>query len=278
MSKLLSAAKGRVKSLVKLFQEKQVLPVRELTNVENLLEGKVALVTGATGDIGFAIAKSFADAGATVIISGRDEIRARELAKQIDGLPLVIDVTKTGEIKDRIAEAASLCGGRIDILVNSAGVIAHSDFFTMGEREYEDVMATNIKGTYFMCQAVAKHMIDNGVRGHILNLSSSSALRPAWSPYHMSKWAVRGLTLGLADILIPYGIVVNAIAPGPTATKMLGKSKGESVWLESSPAKRYVLPSEIGQLATFMVSDLGNMIIGDTVYITGGSGVTTLHN
>lgn len=178
----------------------------------------------------------------------------------------------------KIDEAVSLGGGRLDILVNAAGVIAHSDFFSMEEEEYDEVMAANAKGTFFVSQAVARHMVDSGVRGHILNVTSSSALRPAWTPYQMSKWAVRGLTLGLADVLIPHGIVVNAIAPGPTATKMLGKEEGESVWLGNSPSKRYALPSEIANLATFMVSDLGNMIVGDTVYMTGGSGVITLHN
>ncbi len=277
MSKFASTFKKRISTFARLFQEKQLLPIPQPTNVQRVLDDKVALITGATGGIGYAIAEDFVNAGARVIVSGRSEDRVRSCAQRLGAIPLVVDVTDTTSLSGKVVEAAAL-GGGLDILVNAAGVIAHSDFLSMGESEYDEVMATNAKGTYFMSQAVARYMIDNGVRGHILNVSSSSALRPAWSPYHMSKWAVRGLTLGMADVLIPHGIVVNAIAPGPTATKMLGKEEGESVWLGRSPSNRYALPSEIAHLATFMVSDLGDMIVGDTVYMTGGSGVITLHN
>lgn len=166
---------------------------------------------------------------------------------------------------------------RIDILVNSAGVVSHSDFLDMSEQEYDSIMDINAKGTFFMSQAIAKYMIENRIKGHILNVTSSSALRPAWTPYQMSKWAVRGLTLGMADRLLPYGIIVNAIAPGPTATPMLGKKEGDSIYNATCPAGRFAMPSEIAALATFMVSDMGDMIVGDTFYMTGGSGTITLH-
>ena len=173
--------------------------------------------------------------------------------------------------------AAMFPENRIDILVNSAGVLNHSDFLDMLESEYDAIMDINAKGTFFMSQAVAKFMIENSIKGHILNVTSSSALRPAWTPYHMSKWAVRGLTLGMADRLLPYGIIVNAIAPGPTATQMLGKNEGDSIYNAYNPSGRYAMPSEIAALATFMVSDMGDMIVGDTFYMTGGSGTITLH-
>lgn len=129
-----------------------------------------------------------------------------------------------------------------------------------------------------MSQATAKFMIENPIKGHILNVTSSSALRPAWAPYQMSKWAIRGLTVGMADVLMPYGIVVNVIAPGPTATPMLGKNeRDDNIYHPTVPAGRYAVPSEIVALATFMVSDMGNMIVGDTFYMTGGSGTITLH-
>ncbi len=174
--------------------------------------------------------------------------------------------------------AAMFPENRIDILVNSAGVVSHSDFLDMSEQEYDSIMDINAKGTFFMSQAAAKYMIENRIKGHILNVTSSSALRPAWTPYQMSKWAVRGLTLGTADKLLPYGIVVNAIAPGPTATPMLGKNgEDDNIYQPNTPAKRYAMPSEIAALATFMVSDMGEMIVGDTFYMTGGSGTITLH-
>lgn len=107
-------------------------------------------------------------------------------------------------------------------------------------------------------------------------MTSSSALRPAWTPYQMSKWAVRGLTLGLADALLPHGIVVNAIAPGPVATPMLGKCEGDSIENPQGPCGRYAMPSEIANLAVFMVSGMGDLIVGDTFYMTGGSGTIDL--
>jgi 3-oxoacyl-[acyl-carrier protein] reductase len=93
----------------------------------------------------------------------------------------------------------------------------------------------------------------------------------------MSKWAIKGLTMGLADRLLKEGIVVNAIAPGPTATEMINVHDNDSIYSESNPAGRYVMPSEIASLAAFMVSDAGNMIVGDTFYMTGGSGTISYH-
>lgn len=166
---------------------------------------------------------------------------------------------------------------KIDILVNSAGVAAKHDFWNISEEEYDLIMDTNAKGTFFMSKAVGQYMIEKKLKGHILNVSSSSALRPAWTPYQMSKWELKGLTMGLADILLPYGIVVNAIAPGPTATPMLGKNEEDSIYEQCNPSGRYTIPQEIASLAVFMVSNAGDMIVGDTFYMTGGSGTISLH-
>lgn len=190
---------------------------------------------------------------------------------------IVIDVRDVTSMAEKVKEAAALYPeNRIDILVNSAGVVAQHSFDEMTEEEYDSIMDINAKGTFFMSQAVGKHMIEKQIKGHILNVSSSSALRPAWTPYHMSKWAIKGFTMGLADLLLPHGIIVNAIAPGPVATKMLGKMEGDSISNPEQPSGRYAMPSEIAALAVFMVSDLGKLIVGDTVYMTGGSGVIDL--
>ena len=178
----------------------------------------------------------------------------------------------------KVDEAAKLFPeNRIDILVNSAGVVSHSGFENMTLEEYDNIMNINARGSYFMSQAVSRFMIGRKIRGHILNVSSSSALRPAWTPYQMSKWAVRGMTLGLADSLLPHGIIVNAIAPGPVATPMLGKFEGDSIYHHAYPSKRFSMPQEIANLAVFMVSSMGDLIVGDTFYITGGSGTISLH-
>ena len=120
-------------------------------------------------------------------------------------------------------------------------------------------------------------MKEKNIKGNILNILSSSSLRPAVNPYTVSKWGLRGLTIGMAKRFINDGIVVNGIAPGPTATPMLiSDNKDEDLSLESSPVGRYILPEEIANLAVFMVSDMGRMIIGDIVYMTGGAGTVTV--
>ena len=274
--------KKAIRSVIMLFKEEKKIPIPSPINAPELLKDKVALITGGSGGIGLAMAESFLKSGAKVIIAGTNEEKLRSCCEKIGGgvnlSYIVIDVKDVESMPGKVKTAAAMSPeNRIDILVNSAGVVSHSDFLDMSEQEYDNIMDINAKGTFFMSQATAKYMIENRIKGHILNVTSSSALRPAWTPYQMSKWAVRGLTLGTADKLLPYGIVVNAIAPGPTATPMLGKNEGDNIYHPTTPAKRYAMPSEIAALATFMVSDMGDMIVGDTFYMTGGSGTITLH-
>lgn len=148
----------------------------------------------------------------------------------------------------------------------------------MTEEEYDSVMDINAKGTYFMVQAAAKYKIAHKIHGHILNIASSASLRPAWNPYQISKWAVRGFTLGASEQLLPYGIIVNALAPGPVATEMLGRKEGETIYKANQPSKRYAMPSELANMAVILVSDLSNLVVGDTLFMTGGSGNLDYHN
>lgn len=273
-----------IRSVIMLLKEEKKIPIPNPINVPELLKGKVALITGGSGGIGLAVAESFLNSGAKVVIAGTSEEKLHSCIEKIGGgggvdlSYIVIDVKDVKAMPEKVRTAAAMFPeNRIDILVNSAGVLNRSDFLDMPESEYDSIMDINAKGTFFMSQATAKFMIENRIKGHILNVTSSSALRPAWTPYQMSKWAVRGLTLGMAERLLPYGIVVNAIAPGPTATQMLDKKEGDSIYNAGCPAGRFAMPSEIAALATFMVSDMGDMIVGDTFYMTGGSGTITLH-
>ena len=273
--------KNAVHTLIQMGKEEKIQPIIVPVEKEKLLDGKVALITGGTSGIGLAVAQAFQNAGAKVIITGTNQQKLEIALKKMGGggQGLLIDVRDTEHLPDKVKEAEALFEeNRIDILVNSAGVVVKHDFWGIDEKEYDRIMDTNAKGTFFMSQAVGKAMIEKQIKGHILNVTSSSALRPAWTPYQMSKWAVRGLTLGLADTLLPYGIVVNAIAPGPTATPMLGKTEGSSISEPNNPSKRYAMPEEIASMAVYMVSDAGRMIVGDTVYMTGGSGTITLHH
>ncbi len=273
--------KNGIHSVINMTKEEKLYPIPQPTNVQQLLVGKVALITGGTGGIGFAIAEAFIEAGCKVIICGTNENKLHICVNKINrgGVlhGLVLNVLDVDSMPAKIEQAAAVFPeNRIDILVNSAGVVAHSSFSNMTEKEYDSIMDINAKGTFFMSQAMSQYMIEKGIKGHILNVTSSSALRPAWTAYQMSKWAVRGFTIGLADALLPYGIIVNAIAPGPVATPMLGKQEGDSISNPEQPSGRYAVPSEIASMAVMLVSDMGNLVVGDTVYMTGGSGLIDL--
>ncbi len=112
----------------------------------------------------------------------------------------------------------------IDILVNNAGV-NYKGMPDATEEEYDKVLDTNLKGVYFLSQMLGKYFVTNNIKGNILNIASASCIRPADSAYTVSKWGIRGLTLGLAKTLAKYGITVNGIAPGPTATPMMIKRR-----------------------------------------------------
>jgi NAD(P)-dependent dehydrogenase (short-subunit alcohol dehydrogenase family) len=161
---------------------------------------------------------------------------------------------------------------RIDILVNSAGVLDKEPWLAKTPEGFDKVMNTNLKAIYFLCQTIANHMINKNIKGHILNISSSSSMRPSWGPYQLSKRALNGLTLGFAQRLAPNGIVVNGIAPGVTATPMMDGVLEEGNLSYPNPLRRASAPEEIANLAVFLASDLGNSVVGDTVMMTGGSG------
>lgn len=270
-----------VKKVIKILNSKEKVPIVQRKEKDTMLMGKIALVTGGSGGIGQAIAKELVYHGAKVILAGTDEEKLAQCCikmKSKNVKTIVLNLNDISSFSKKIEDAKKMFeGNQIDILVNSAGVNPRKGFFEISEYDYDSTMEINVKGMFFLCRTIAEDMIKNNIKGHILNISSSSALRPAWSPYEMSKWTVRGFTIGLADLLIPYGIVVNAIAPGPTATPMLGVKEGEDIDLPNSPIGRYSSPEEIASLAVLLVSDMGNLVIGDTVYATGGSGVISLH-
>lgn len=271
--------KKSIKFILSSLPTKKVYAHVSCMPPNELLNDRTALVTGGTSGIGYEIAKAFINAGATVIITGRkqsriDEVcrsisRETETASKIHGIEM--DITQTGQIRQKFSEITAITG-RIDILVNNAGVLG-CQFSNGTPEEFDAVMDTNLKGVFFLSQTVAHYMKDNGIHGNILNIASSSSVRPATSAYTLSKWGLKSLTLGMARMLIPHGIVVNGIAPGPTSTPMLRNDGNmEDIALKQIPAKRYVLPEEIANMAVVLVSDMGRMVIGDIVYMTGGAG------
>ncbi len=253
-----------------------------------LLKGRTALITGGTSGIGMAIAKSFLQGGANVIVTGRTEDRLKEARtklrelnckghvfslrmdnREVTSFPTLFD-NILGEVREKGIE-------QIDILVNNAGVLG-AIIPNATEEEYDAVLDTNLKGVFFLSQLFGKYMKDNNIQGNILNVASSSALRPAISAYTITKWGVRALTLGLAKALAPYNIVVNGIAPGHTATPMTRRDSTGDIFNRSIPAGRLAIPDEIANMAVVLVSDMGRMIVGDTIFMTGGSGLITFED
>lgn len=269
--------KKKLKKIVNVFREKNYIPIPHQVNTTKILENKNALIIGGSGGIGKAIAVSFVKNGAKVIISGTSDEKLSRIKNELNNSveTIKIDIKDVASFQAKILEAEKIYGN-IDILVNSAGILAHHKFLEISEEEYDSVMDINAKGTFFMSQAIAKYMIEKKIKGHILNITSSSSVRPAWTPYQMSKWAVRGFTLGASDVLLPYGIIVNAIAPGPVATPMLRKEETDSIYMKNQPSERYAMPEEIANMATYLVSDFGNLVVGDTLFMTGGSGNLSL--
>lgn len=262
--------------ILSIFRRKNItyLTIKEVAHSE-LLNKRVALITGGGSGIGKAIAKTFVESGAFVIIAGRNEERLKEAKEEIDVnniYTLQLDTTDISNIPKKIKEAERLLGGKaIDILINNAGV-SGGEISTTNEKEFDKIIETNIKGTFFMSKYLGEYMRDKGIKGNILNIASSSSLRPATSAYNISKWGIRGFTIGLARLLAPYGITVNGIAPGPTATPMMTKDNKGDMSKPNSLIKRWIIPEEIANMAVFLVSDMGRSIVGDIVYMTGGAG------
>ena len=272
----LKKIKHLIQVLISLTKEEQKIPIVTKVEKSDLLNGKIALVTGGSGGIGEAIAKKLVESGCKVIIAGTTEEKLRSCTLRCGAQKsIVINMNDITGIDNKIAEAVSYFG-KIDILVHSAGVHTKRDgldFLNITESEYNHVMDINLKGAYFICQKVGKYMIDNGIKGNILLVSSQKALEPSWSPYRLSKLGISGITKGIAQRLAPYGIVVNAIGPGPTATAMVDLGVNDSIYTNENVLKRYIMPEEVAEYALLLVSQLGRLIIGDTIYVTAGEGI-----
>ncbi len=250
-----------------------------------LLKNRCALITGGTSGIGYAIAEEFLNVKCSVIITGRNkeklDIACKELREKYGNdsvFGIILDNSNIRVFDKVFAEILSEVNKsgihQIDILVNNAGVNSVGMPFAL-EEDFDNVLDTNLKGTYFLSQMFCTYLKNNKIVGNILNISSASSLRPANSPYILSKWGIRALTLGLAKSFGKYNITVNGIAPGPTATPMIVKGHIDDYTLDRIPLGRYIFPKEIANMAVFLVSDNGRAILGDTIFMTGGAGLLT---
>ena len=252
-----------------------------------LLKGRTALITGGTSGIGYAIAKAYINAGANVIITGRSIDRISKACQQISSESNTNGHIQGVELNNRdvpsfsskLKEVLRMSQTQtIDILVNNAGVLG-GHISLDSEADYDSILDTNLKGAFFLTKVFADYMKKNSIQGNILNIASSSSLRPADSAYTLSKWGIRGLTLGMAKTLAPLGIVVNGLAPGPTVTPMLTKENYDgNLSYPKIPLGRFATTDEIANMAVILVSDMSRSIMGDIIYMTGGSGLLTFED
>lgn len=269
------------KHFVKVVEVK--VPIYIPVYYGELLKNRYALITGGNSGIGFAIAEAFLRNGANVVISGRNQEKLSNACEKLSQTStesnidfVLLDNENMQSVQNGFQKVLEKTGGKLDILVNNAGV-SSGDFSNLNEKEFDTTLNINLKSVYFLSSLFATHIksSENINRANILNIASSSSLRPATSPYMLSKWGIRGLTLGLAKSFIPYNIVVNALAPGPTATPMLVPHTQESIDLPTNPIKRFATPQEIANMAVVLVSDMSRTIVGDCVYMSGGAGLIT---
>jgi len=241
------------------------------------LTGKTALVTGATGGIGGAIAKAFHQAGASVGISGRREDKLKELADELGGERVVVlpcDLADREAVGKLVDEAISKLG-RVDILVNNAGLTKDNLFMVMKDEQWDDVIAVNLTSTFMLSRAAARHMMRNKSGfGRIINIASVSGVfgNPGQGNYAASKAGMIGMTKSLAREVASRGITANCIAPGFISTPMtdvLNEKQTEEI-SKMIPAQRFGKPDDIAAAALFLAGDSGSYVTGQTLHVNGG--------
>ena len=237
-------------------------------------EGRVALVTGAAQGMGAACARRLAAGGAAVVVFDRQAEPLQELAAELDGLACAGDVTRAADVERAVAAALER-HGRLDILVNAAGIMLRTRFFELEEDEFDRVIAVSLKGSFLVSKAVAGPMRDNGF-GRIVHFSSTAGRTVSTlggCHYTAAKHGVLGLTRALAKELAPHGITVNAVCPGLIDTEMVrGTVTPERIaaYEESFPVSRLGTPEEVAETVAFLTSEHAGYITGAPIDINGG--------
>jgi len=243
------------------------------------LEGRIALITGSSQGIGFALARGLAEHGATVIINGRDRGKVDQAVTLLedDGHKVfasAFDVTNAADVRAAIEMIEEEIDA-LDILVNNAGMQYRAPLEDFPIEKWQQLLETNISSAFYAGQAAARHMIARG-RGKIINIASvqSELARPSIAPYTATKGAIRNLTRGMATDWARHGLQVNAIAPGYFKTPLnqaLVDDPEFTAWLEKrTPAGRWGNVEELVGAAVFLSSDASTFVNGQVLHVDGG--------
>ena len=243
------------------------------------LDGRVALVTGSSTGIGFALARGLGQAGATVVVNGRDKQRMQAAADTLRGEGLSVH-SSAFDVNDVAAVDAAVAAieaevGAVDILVNNAGGTRRGAFHEFSMADWRSVMSTNLDGVFVVGQAVAKRMVPRG-RGRIINICSvmSELGRPGTAAYTASKGAVKMLTKGMAIDLGPHGINVNGLGPGYFKTELTANLAADptfTAWVVNhTPSRRWGEVADLAGAAVFLASDASRFVNGHILYVDGG--------
>jgi len=245
------------------------------------LQGRIALVTGSAQGIGKAIALRLAREGADIIVHDLvDDERTQQTLEQVQaaGRRGCVIAGDAGSVDDdyRVIEQGVRQMGRIDILVNNAGIEKNAAFWDTSEADYDQVLAVNQKGVFFMTQAFVKHARQAGHGGRIINISSvhEELPFPHFTSYCTSKGGLQMMMRNLSLELAPLGITVNNIAPGavetPINTRLMNSPELLAALLNNIPLKRLGKPEDVAGVAAFLASSDADYITGTTIRVDGG--------
>lgn len=242
----------------------------------DVLNGRVAIVTGAGAGIGLAIARSFADAGAIVVVADFDQEAGQAAAEEVGGVFLRTDVSDPTQITATV-DAVTARFGRLDVLVNNAGIARYVDLFDLTVDDWDAINAVNARGTFLFLQAAARVMVAQG-SGSIVNISSIAGKgyrRTSSVAYAAAKGAVVTMTRTTAARLGPSNVRVNCICPGVTLTPMVERwrqsnPEGSREVIEAIPLARPNQVEDVANLALFLASDLADTVTGQSWNVDGG--------